>query len=77
MKLRTIWRLKYVAVAAGFAVSGLVSAFDLHSVSWDNSRYALIETTHLMDIKQDNGHSRRLDPLQQASAALNTPSHRV
>jgi len=66
MKIGPIRRLKYVAVAAGFFVSGWVSAFDLQGVSWEDTRYALIKTTHLIDIKQDNGHARKLDPIQQS-----------
>jgi len=66
MQLVGIRRLKYAAVAAGLATSGIASAFDSYSFSWGNSQTGPLEATHLIDIKQDNGHSRRLDPLQQA-----------
>ncbi len=66
MKLEVIRRLKHVVIAAGFSASGITSAFDLNSLNWRNSQYALLEATHLIEMKQDNGHSKRLDPLQQS-----------
>jgi hypothetical protein len=62
--------LKYAAVAAAcaavFSASGVAFAMDLNDSRWGNSQKALFESTYLIDIKQDNGHSRRLAPLQQA-----------
>ncbi len=58
--------LKYAAVAAGFAACGMACAFDLNGGIDGASKNAFFEATHLIEIKQDNGHSRRLDPLQQA-----------
>jgi hypothetical protein len=62
--------LKYVAVvaacAAVFSASGAAFAMDLNDSKWGNSQKALFESTYLIEIKQDNGHSRRLTPLQQA-----------
>ena len=66
MKLAVIRRLQYFAVALGSVASGITSAFDLDSLNWRNSQSALLEATYLIEMKQDNGHSKRLDPLQQA-----------
>ena len=66
MKLEVIRRLQYFAAALGSVACGIASAFDLDSLNWRNSQYALLEATYLIEMKQDNGHSKRLDPLQQA-----------
>lgn len=41
-------------------------AIDLNGGSWGQSQNALFNSTYLIDIKQDNGHARRLNPLQPA-----------
>lgn len=62
--------LKYVAVvaacAAVFSASGLAFSMDLNGDRWGHSQNALFKSTYLIDIKQDNGHARRLQPLQQS-----------
>jgi hypothetical protein len=62
--------LKYVAVVAAYAAvlsaSGVAFAMDLNGDRWGHPQNALFNSTYLIDVKQDNGHSRRLTPLQQA-----------
>jgi len=66
MKIKAGRFFKCVGVTAGFATCGIACAIELNSASWENTEHELLEATHLIEIKPDNGHSRRLDPLQQA-----------